>query len=111
VSRDALGAETVAELWRHARALAERGAREHSPPQVRRALVMLAVAGSGGDAAGFEQEVVAVHRGLRLLGLDPVPLFDAASALLPEDDHAARGVMVTLPRREVPPPRRPGMLG
>ena len=106
----ALGPETVAELWRHSRELADTGAREHSPPQVRRALVTLAVAGSGGDAAGFEAEVIAVHRSLRLLGLDPVPLFDAASALLAEDDHAARSVMVTLPRRETPPPRRPGLL-
>jgi hypothetical protein len=106
-----LESATVAELWRHARALAELGAREHSPPHARRALVTLAVAGSGGDAAGFEAEVVAVHRSLRLLGLDPVPLFDAASALLAEDDHAARGVMVTLPRRAAPPPRRPGLLG
>ncbi len=106
-----LGTETVAELWRHARGLAELGAREHSPPHARRALVTLAVAGSGGDAAAFEAEVVVVHRSLRLLGLDAVPLFDAASALLAEDDHAARSVMVTLPRREVPPPRRPGLPG
>ncbi len=106
-----LGAETIAELWRHARALAELGAREHSPPHARRALVTLAVAGSGGDGAGFEAEVEVVHRSLRLLGLDPVPIFDAASALLAEDDHSARSVMVTLPRREVQPPGRPGLLG
>ena len=102
-----LAAETVAELWRHARELAETGAKEHSPPDARRALVTLAVAGSNGDAAGFEAEAVVIHRSFRLLGLDPVPLFDAASALLEAGDHTARGVMVTLPRREAPP-SRPG---
>jgi len=103
-----LTADTVAELWAHARALAEEGARELSPPAVRRALVSLAVAGSGGDPAAFEREVEAVHRACRTLALDPVPLFDAASALVAEADVEARAVLVNLPRREAPPPRRPG---
>ncbi len=105
-----LGDQTVAELWAHARELAETGARELSPPAARRALVTLAVAGSGGDVEAFEREVKAVHRACRALGLDPVPLFDAASALVAEEDVEARGVLVNLPRREAPPPRRPGLL-
>ena len=104
-----LGADTVAELWGHARELAEVGARELDPPAVRRALVMLAVAGSGGDGPGFEREVKVVHRACRTLALDPVPLFDAASGLVAEGDHAARAVLVNLPRREAPPPRRRGL--
>ena len=99
--------EVVEALWREARALADRGAAEHSPSDTRRALVMLAIAGSGGDQAAFEGEVMAVHRACRALALDPIPLFDAASALVAEDDLDARSVLVTLARREAPPPRRP----
>ena len=101
-----MSAETVAELWREARSLAERGAAEHSPSDTRRALVMLAIAGSGGDLPAFEAEVKAVHKACRALALDPIPLFDAASALVAEDDLDARSVLVTLARREAPP-RRP----
>ncbi len=101
----ALGPHTVAELWVHARELAETGAREMSPPQVRRALVVLAVAGSGGDPAAFEAEARAVQRAFRALGFDPVPLFDAASALVAEDDVEARAVLVNLPRTGEPPHR------
>jgi len=98
---------TVAELWAHARALAQLARTELSPPHARRALVTLAVAGSGGDVAAYEKEVKAVDGALRALALDPVPLCDAASALVAEDDVAARGVLVNLPRREAPaPPRR-----
>ena len=93
----------VAELWAHARELAAVGERELSPPHVRRALVTLAVAGSGGDEAAYETEVAAVNRAFRALALDPVPLFDAASALVAEEDVTARGVLVNLPRRETPP--------
>ena len=106
-----LSAETVAELWSHAHELAETGAREHSPPQVRRALVTMAVAGSGGDVEAFEGELLVLYRSFRMLGLDPLPLFDAASALVAEDDLEARGVFVNMPRREAPPPRRPSSLG
>ena len=105
-----LGPEAVAELWRHARELAEVAARELSPPAARRALVALAVAGSGGDPAAFEAELLHVHRALRALALDPVPLCDAASALVAEEDVEARAVLVNLPRREAPPPRRPSGL-
>jgi hypothetical protein len=100
-----LSAATVAELWAHARELAEVGTRELSPPHVRRALVTLAVAGAGGDDAGYEREVLAVAKAFRTLGLDPVPLFDAASALVAEDDIAARAALVNLPRREASPAR------
>jgi hypothetical protein len=106
-----LGPATVAELWAHAHELADRGAREHSPPQVRRALVTMAVAGAGGDVRAFEAELLLVLRAFRTLGLDPMPLFDAASALVAEDDIDARGVFVNMPRREAPPPRRPVNLG
>ena len=105
-----LGSEAVAELWRHAHELATIAAQELSPPAARRALVVLAVAGSGGDLAAFEAEALHVHRGLRALGLDPVPLFDAASALVAEEDMEARSIFVNLPRREAPPPRRPSGL-
>jgi hypothetical protein len=106
-----LSAAAVAELWAHAHELADTGAREHSPPQVRRALVTMAVAGSGGDVAAFEAELLLLYAAFRRLGLDPMPLFDAASALVAEDDMDARGVFVNLPRREAPPPRRPVDLG
>ena len=49
--------ETVQDLWAHAREESERAERELEPAAVRRALVVLAVAGSGGDAEGFRAEV------------------------------------------------------
>ena len=97
---------TVAELWAHARVLAKMARTELSPAHARRAMVMLAIAGSGNDVAAFEKEVKGVHDALRALALDPVPLFDAASALVAEDDVEARSVLVNLPRRDAPPPRR-----
>jgi hypothetical protein len=94
---------TVADLWAHARALCEQAEVELAPPAVRRALVTLAVAGSGGDPEGFRDEVERVHKAARRCALDSVPLFDAASALLAEDDSDARAAFVTVPRNLRPP--------
>ena len=98
---------TVHDLWRHARELAEVARAEVSPPAARRALVVLAVAGAGGELAAYEREVMAVYRAFRALGLDPIPIFDAASALVADEELEARGLLVNLPRREAPPPRKP----
>ena len=95
--------ETVSDLWAHARSLCEQGEVELAPPAVRRALVTLAVAGSGDDPEGFRGEVERVHRAARRCALDSVHLFDAASALLAEDDSAAREAFVTVPRNLRPP--------
>jgi hypothetical protein len=90
--------QTTAELWRHARELIEVSDREGTPVAARRALVTLAVAGSGGDSPAFEAVAREVLRVFGRLGVDPLPLFDAASALCDEDDREARRVLVTLPR-------------
>ena len=90
--------ETRADLWRHARQLIEVADREGTPVAARRALVVLAVAGTGGDEPGFEAVAREVLRVFGRLGVDPLPLFDAASALSAEDDEPARRVLVTLPR-------------
>ena len=89
---------TTADLWRHARELIEVSDRESTPIGARRALVVLAVAGSGGDPAGFEAVAREVLRVFGRLGVDPLPLFDAASALCDEEDPEARRILVTLPR-------------
>ncbi len=89
-----LSAATVAELWAQARALADLAQREISPPHLRRALVVLAVAGSGGDLAGFEAEAQRLQRIAVWLGLDPEPLFAAASAIVAAEDEPARGALV-----------------
>ena len=91
-------AATTAALWAHARDLGERGARELSPAQLRRALVTLAVAGSGEDPAAFRAAATAVCEAMRRLAIDPLPLFDAASALVDEGDEPAREALVTVPR-------------
>ena len=90
--------ETVQDLWSHARDEAARAERELEPSAVRRALVVLAVAGTGGDAEGFRVEVLRARDAARKVGMDPVPLFDAASAMVDPDDDAAREILVTTPR-------------
>ncbi|MFL5875353.1 MAG: hypothetical protein ACJ76T_05590 [Solirubrobacteraceae bacterium] len=90
--------ETVQDLWAHARAETERAERELEPAAIRRALVVLAVAGSGGDAEAFRGEVRRVTLAARKVGMDPVPLFDAASALVDAGDAAAREALITAPR-------------
>ena len=95
----ALRPETVAELWAHARELTQAAGREVDPPAARRALVVVAIAGSGGDREGFTALAREILTGFARIGLDPLPVFDAASALA--DDPIAREVLVKLPREEV----------
>ena len=90
--------ETVSDLWAHARDEAARAERELEPAAVRRALVVLAVAGSGGDPEAFRAEVRRIMLAARKVGMDPVPLFDAASALVDTEDPAAREALITAPR-------------
>ena len=89
---------TTADLWRHARELIEVSDRESTPIGARRALVVLAVAGAGADVKGFEAVARSVLRVFGRLGVDPVPLFDAASALCDEADEHARRILLTIPR-------------
>ena len=90
--------ETVRDLWAHSREESERAERELEPSAVRRALVVLAVAGSGGDAEAFRGEVRRVMLAARKVGMDPVPLFDAAAAMVDRDDAVAREALITSPR-------------
>ena len=99
-----LAPDTVADLWRLARALGERAEEECSPVPLRRALVTAAVAGSGDSMVAYSALVSELHRIALRVGLDPIPLFDAASALVADDDRPAREVLVTYPRR--PPSER-----
>jgi hypothetical protein len=89
---------TVQDLWAHSREESERAERELEPAAVRRALVVLAVAGSGGDSQAFRAEVRRVMLAARKVGMDPVPLFDAASAMVDRDDVVAREALITSPR-------------
>ena len=88
--RDLVGARATSY-----RAIAER---ELDPAGIRRGLVALAVAGTGGDEDGYRAQVLEVRRVARKIGMDPVPLFDAASAMVDPDDDAAREILVTTPR-------------
>ena len=85
-------------LWAHAAEASARAERELDPSGVRRALVTLAVAGTGGDADGFRAEVLRARDAARKVGMDPVPLFDAASALVDVGDATAREALITAPR-------------
>ena len=85
-------------LWAHAREASERAERELDPSGVRRALVTLAVAGTGGDSEGFRVEVLRARDAARKVGMDPVPLFDAAAAMVDPEDDAARAILVRTPR-------------
>ena len=85
-------------LWAHAAEASARAERELDPSGVRRALVTLAVAGTGGDADGFRAEVLRARDAARKVGMDPVPLFDAAAAMVDPEDDAAREILVTTPR-------------
>jgi hypothetical protein len=91
--------ETVAELWAHARTLTQTAEAEGAPAPARRALVVLAIAGAAGDREGFTAIARDVVRAFVRIGQDPVPVFDAASALA--DDVLAREILVTLPRQAV----------
>src|SRR4051794_7584316 len=103
-----LARETVRDLWAHARELVERAERDADHAALRRALVTCAVAGSGGDAAYFTRLVGEVHAVARRLAFaDPQPLFDAAAALVADDDLAAREAIVLAPAREERAPKPP----
>jgi hypothetical protein len=98
---------TVENLWAHARALGDRAAAEADHAALRRALVVAAVAGSGSDPDAFAAlltDLASISR--KLAFADPQPLFDAAAALVADDDLPAREAIVLAPTRE--PPRPPG---
>ena len=98
--------ETVADLWAQVRELLRRADEEADHPALRRALVMCAVAGSGDDPVGYRalaDELAIAAR--RLAFADPQPLFDAAAALVADEDVAAREALVLAPTRDEP--RRP----
>jgi hypothetical protein len=85
----------VADLWAQARRLAGRALDEADHAALRRALVMSAVAGSGDDPDGFRALLAEIHAAARRLAFaDPQPLFDAAAALVAEDDVTAREIIV-----------------
>ena len=91
---------TVENLWAHARDLNARAAAEANHPALRRALVVAAVAGSGGDVVEYRLLVEGIAlTAQRLAFADPQPLFDAAAALVAEDDLAAREAIVLAPSR------------
>ena len=100
-----VGDSTRTELWAHAAELGARAAAEADLPALRRALVTLAIAGTGGDVEGFRTHVTELCLTARRLGLDPEPLFDAAGALAAADDPQAREVLMMAPRAL--PPKNP----
>jgi hypothetical protein len=89
--------------------LGDQAARESDLRSLRRALVTLAVAGSGDDRDAFAAEAEALCATARRLGIDPEPLFDAAAALVAEPDVTAREALVLAPRSRLP--HSPGWLG
>jgi hypothetical protein len=98
---------TVENLWAQARELGERAEREADHAALRRALVVCAVAGSGNDPQAFAALMTDLAAASRKLAFaDPQPLFDAAAALVADDDLPAREAIVLAPTRQ--PPRPPG---
>ena len=93
-----VGADTARDLWAHAREASERAERELDPAAVRRALVVLAVAGTGDDPEAFRAEVARARNAARKVGMDPIPLFDAAAAMVDPEDPAAREIFITTTR-------------
>jgi len=103
--------ETVKDLWAHAAELARRAEEEADHPALRRALVTCAVAGSGDDPDGFRALLADVQRAARKLAFaDTQPLFDAAAALVAEEDLTAREIIVLAPSAD-PGPLRPDTPG
>jgi hypothetical protein len=102
-----LQAPTVENLWAQARELTERALAEADHAALRRALVVLAVAGSGSDPKAFGALTDAVAQAsIKLAFADPQPLFDAAAALVAQDDYPAREAIVLAPTHH--PSRPPG---
>jgi hypothetical protein len=98
----------VAELWQEVRELTERASAEADHAALRRALVILAVAGSGDDPATFRELAESVAAAsVRLAFADPQPLFDAAAALVAAEDYPAREAIVLAPERISSAPPRP----
>ena len=94
-------------LWAQARELTEQAVAEADHAALRRALVIAAVAGSGNDVETFRTLVNELAQAsVKLAFADPQPLFDAAAALVAQDDFPAREAIVLAPTRE--PPRPPG---
>ena len=92
---------TVENLWAQAHELTARAAAEADHAALRRALVILAVAGSGNDPVAFRALAeAAAAASVRLAFADPQPLFDAAAALVAQDDYAAREAIVLAPGRD-----------
>jgi hypothetical protein len=103
----ALQPATVENLWAQARELTERAVAESDHAALRRALVILAVAGSGTDPQAFRALAdAAAAASVKLAFADPQPLFDAAAALVDHADYAAREAIVLAPTRD--PGRPPG---
>ncbi len=91
---------TVENLWAQARELTERASVEADHAALRRALVVLAVAGSGSDVEEFRRLAdTLAAAATRLAFADPQPLFDAAAALVAADDYPAREAIVLAPER------------
>ena len=100
-----ISATAVAELWQEARGLTERASAEADHAALRRALVILAVAGSGDDPAEFRRLADALAAAAtRLAFADPQPLFDAAAALVAAEDYPAREAIVLAPERATSAP-------
>jgi hypothetical protein len=93
-----LSPDTDREHWAHADGYLALAERELDPAGIRRGLVALAIAGSGGDVEGYRAQVVEVRRVARKIGMDPVPLFDAAAAIVDPGDDTAREILITTPR-------------
>jgi hypothetical protein len=90
--------DTIRDLWAHAEGYLATAERELDPGGIRRGLLALAVAGSGGDDEGYRARVLEVRRVARKIGMDPVPLFDAAAAIVDPGDETAREILITTPR-------------
>jgi hypothetical protein len=98
---------TVENLWAQARELTKTAQVEANHAALRRALVVSAVAGSGQDPEAFRALVGEIAKAsVKLAFADPQPLFDAAAALVDEDDFLAREAIVLAPSGQ--PPRPPG---
>ncbi len=105
----ALQPATVENLWAQARELMDRAVVEADHAALRRALVVAAVAGSGRDVEAFRALVDDLARAsARLAFADPQPLFDAAAALVAENDFPAREAIVLAPTRRTAPHPRAG---
>lgn len=94
--------ETVRDLWGHAAELTRVASEQADHPALRRALVTCAVAGSGDDPAAFRALLAEVQAAARKLAFaDTQPLFDAAAALVAQEDLTAREIIVLAPTADV----------